>query len=241
MASAKIKINKHLDMSRLPKHIAIIMDGNGRWATRRGLPRNLGHKAGCENLKRIINHIYDLGIPYATFFTFSTENWKRPKEEIDGIFNVVRGYLDEDGSTFVEKDTKVIISGEYTKLPKDLVESINRIVEKTKHCKKFVLNLAINYGGRDEILRGINKAIEIGKPLDSQQEFSNLLYSKDIPDPDFIIRTSGEMRVSNFMLWQLAYSEFYFTNTYWPAFSEKDLQKAIIDFQKRKRRFGNVN
>lgn len=241
MASAKIKINKHLDMSRLPKHIAIIMDGNGRWATHRGLPRNLGHKAGCENLKRIINHIYDLGIPYATFFTFSTENWKRPKEEIDGIFNVVRNYLDEDGSTFVEKGAKVIVSGDYTKLPSDLVESINRIIEKTKHCKKFVLNLAINYGGRDEILRGVNKAIEAGKPIESQQEFSDLLYSKDIPDPDFIIRTSGEMRVSNFMLWQLAYSEFYFTNTYWPAFSEKDLQKAIIEFQKRKRRFGNVN
>ncbi len=241
MASAKIKINKHLDMSRLPKHIAIIMDGNGRWATHRGLPRNLGHKAGCENLKRIINHIYDLGISYATFFTFSTENWKRPKEEIDGIFNVVRNYLDEDGSTFVEKGAKVIVSGDYTKLPSDLVESINRIIEKTKHCKKFVLNLAINYGGRDEILRGVNKAIEAGKPIESQQEFSELLYSKDIPDPDFIIRTSGEMRVSNFMLWQLAYSEFYFTNTYWPAFSEKDLQKAIIEFQKRKRRFGNVN
>lgn len=241
MASAKIKINKHLDMSRLPKHIAIIMDGNGRWATHRGLPRNLGHKAGCENLKHIINHIYDLGIPYATFFTFSTENWKRPKEEIDGIFNVVRNYLDEDGSTFVEKGAKVIVSGDYTKLPSDLVESINRIIEKTKHCKKFVLNLAINYGGRDEILRGVNKAIEVGKPIKNQQEFSELLYSKDIPDPDFIIRTSGEMRVSNFMLWQLAYSEFYFTNTYWPAFSEKDLQKAIIEFQKRKRRFGNVN
>lgn len=240
MSAGKIKINKHLDLTRLPEHIAIIMDGNGRWATHRGLPRNMGHKAGCENLKRIIQHIYDLGIKYATFFTFSTENWKRPKEEIDGIFNIVRDYLDEDGEQFLEKGARVIVSGDYTKLPKDLVDSIERIVNKTKNCDKFTLNLAINYGGRDEILRGVNKAIKEGKELSSPKEFSDLLYSANLPDPDFIIRTSGEMRVSNFMLWQMAYSEFYFTKTYWPSFSEKDLQKALIDFQRRKRRYGNI-
>ena len=240
MSAGKIKINKHLDLTRLPEHIAIIMDGNGRWATHRGLPRNMGHKAGCENLKRIIQHIYDLGIKYATFFTFSTENWKRPQEEIDGIFNIVRDYLDEDGEQFLEKGAKVIVSGDYTKLPKDLVDSIERIVNKTQNCDKFTLNLAINYGGRDEILRGVNKAIKEGKELSSPKEFSDLLYSANLPDPDFIIRTSGEMRVSNFMLWQMAYSEFYFTKTYWPSFSEKDLQKALIDFQRRKRRYGNI-
>lgn len=234
------KINKHLDLSRLPEHIAIIMDGNGRWATRRGLPRNMGHKAGCENLKRIIEYIYDLGIKYATFFTFSTENWKRPKEEIDGIFNIVREYLDNDGDDFVKKDARIIVSGDYAKLPSDLVDSIKKIVEKTQNCKKFTLNLAINYGGRDEILMGVNKAVSEGKQLSTAEEFSKLLYTAELPDPDFIIRTSGEMRVSNFMLWQMAYSEFYFTKVFWPSFSEKDLQKALIEFQHRKRRYGNI-
>ncbi len=239
-ATSKIKLNKRLDLGRLPAHIAIIMDGNGRWATKRGLPRNMGHKAGCENLKKIVEFIYELGIKYATFFTFSTENWKRPQEEIDGIFNVVRDYLDEDGDEFVEKGAKIVVSGDYTKLPQDLVDAINRIIEKTKNCDKFVLNLAINYGGRDEILMGVNKAIQAGKELQNQQDFAKLLYNSDIPDPDFVIRTSGEMRVSNFMLWQMAYSEFYFTKVYWPSFTEKDLQKALIDYQQRKRRFGAV-
>lgn len=239
-ATSKIKLNKRLDLGRLPAHIAIIMDGNGRWATKRGLPRNMGHKAGCENLKKIVEFIYELGIKYATFFTFSTENWKRPQEEIDGIFNVVRDYLDEDGDEFVEKGAKIVVSGDYTKLPQDLVDAINRIIEKTKNCDKFVLNLAINYGGRDEILMGVNKAIQAGKELQNQQDFAKLLYNSDIPNPDFVIRTSGEMRVSNFMLWQMAYSEFYFTKVYWPSFTEKDLQKALIDYQQRKRRFGAV-
>lgn len=240
MPAGKLHVLKQLDLSRLPTHIAIIMDGNGRWATKRGLPRNLGHKAGCENLKRIITHIYDLGIKYATFFTFSTENWKRPQEEIDGIFNIVRDYLDEDAEEFLRRGAKVVVSGDYTRLPPDLVKSINNIIEKTKDCDRFTLNLAINYGGRDEILRAVNEAIKQGKPILNPAEFSKLLYSSDLPDPDFIIRTSGEMRVSNFMLWQMAYSEFYFTKTYWPAFSERELQLALIDFQKRKRRFGSI-
>lgn len=240
MSDGKLKVIKQLDLTRLPTHIAIIMDGNGRWATKRGLPRNMGHKAGCENLKRIIQHIYDLGIKYATFFTFSTENWKRPKEEIDGIFNIVRQYLDEDADQFVKRGARVVVSGDYKKLPQDLVDSISNIIKKTEKCDKFVLNLAINYGGRDEILMGVNEAIKQGKTLEKAEDFSKLLYSKDLPDPDFVIRTSGEMRVSNFMLWQMAYSEFYFTPTYWPSFSEKDLQRALVDFQKRKRRFGSL-
>lgn len=240
MEAKKIKINKHLDLSRLPQHIAIIMDGNGRWATKRGLPRNMGHRAGCENLKVIVEHIYDLGIKCATFFVFSTENWRRPKEEIDGIFNVVRDYLDEDGDDFVAKGAKVVISGDYTKLPEDLVAAFDRIIEKTKNCDKFILNLAVNYGAKDELLRGVNKAIKEGKVLESPADFDKFLYTADLPDLDFVIRTSGEMRLSNFMLWQLAYSELYFTPIYWPAFKPKDLQNALIDFQKRKRRFGAV-
>ena len=240
MEAKKVKINKKLDTSRLPQHIAIIMDGNGRWATKRGLPRNMGHRAGCENLKNIIQHIYDLGIKCATFFVFSTENWRRPKEEIDGIFEVVRNYLDEDGDEFVKKGARIIISGDYKKLPEDIVAAFDRIIDKTKDCTQFTLNLAVNYGAKDEILRGINQAIEKGELLNSADDFEKYLYTRDLPPLDFVIRTSGEMRLSNFMLWQLAYSELFFTPVYWPSFKPKDLQKALIDFQKRKRRFGAV-
>ena len=238
--TAKVKILRHLDLGRLPNHIAIIMDGNGRWATKRGLPRNMGHRAGCENLKRIVEHIYNLGIKCATFFTFSTENWKRPQEEIDGILNLIKEYMNTDTAEFVKKDAKIIISGDYKKFPEDIVKALEKAVEETKNCKSFTLNLAINYGGRDEILRAANLAIKKGQEIKSIDEFSSLLYTNELPDPDFVIRTSGEMRVSNFMLWQMAYSEFYFIKRYWPSFSESDLQKALIDFQKRKRRFGAI-
>lgn len=240
MEAKKVKINKRLDLARLPQHIAIIMDGNGRWATRRGLPRNMGHKAGCENLKVIVQHIYDLGIKCATFFVFSTENWRRPKEEIDGIFAVVRDYLNEDGDDFVKKGARIIVSGDYKKLPADIVETFEHLIDKTKDCTKFTLNLAVNYGARDEMLRGINMVVREGKELASPDEFEKYLYSSGLPPLDFVIRTSGEQRLSNFMLWQLAYSELYFTRTYWPSFSPKELQLALIDFQKRKRRFGAV-
>ncbi len=238
MPAEKIKINKQLNLNRLPEHIAIIMDGNGRWATKRGLPRNMGHKAGCENLKKIVEHIYELGIKCATFFVFSTENWKRPKEEIDGIFEVVRNYLDEDGEEFVKKGAKITISGDYKKLPKDIVAAMDRIIEKTKDCSRFILNLAVNYGAKDEILRGINLAIKEGKELTCAEDFDKFLYTNGLPKLDFVIRTSGELRLSNFMLWQLAYSELYFTDTYWPSFTPHKLQLALIDYQKRKRRFG---
>lgn len=239
MVLGETKVYRKLDLTKLPKHIAIIMDGNGRWATHRGLPRSLGHKAGCENIKRITRNIYDLGIGVVTFFAFSTENWKRPKEEIDNIFNLIREYVNESLDEFIEKDVKITFCGDYKKLPKDIVSAFEKAIKKTKNCKKFVINFAVNYGGRDEILRAVNKAIKNGKTLD-EKGFKDLLDTKDLIDPDFIIRTSGEMRVSNFMLYQMAYSEFYFCKTYWPSFSNKDLQTALIDFQKRKRRFGDI-
>ena len=175
MGAKKVKINKHLDLNRLPQHIAIIMDGNGRWATRRGMPRNFGHKAGCENLKKIVEHIYDLGIKCATFFVFSTENWRRPKEEIDGIFNVVRDYINDDGDDFVRRDSKVVISGDYKKLPSDIVEAFDNLIEKTKNCKSFTLNLAVNYGARDELLRAFNLAREAGVELKTAQDLEREL------------------------------------------------------------------
>ncbi len=240
MQAKKIKINKHLDLTRLPQHIAIIMDGNGRWATRRGLPRNFGHKAGCENLKKIVEHIYDLGIKCATFFVFSTENWRRPKEEIDGIFDVVRDYIEEDGQEFVQRGAKVVVSGDYKKLPSDIVEAFDDLIEKTKDGTRFTLNLAVNYGARDELLRAVRLANEAGVELTSPDDLEQFLYTAGLPDVDFVIRTSGEMRLSNFMLWQLSYSELYFTKTFWPSFTPKELQKALINFQNRKRRFGAV-
>lgn len=215
------------------------MDGNGRWAKKRGLPRKFGHKAGCENIKKITQNIYDLGIKVVTYFAFSTENWKRPKEEIDGIFDLIREYVKENIDEFLKKDTKIMFCGDYEKLPTDLVKSFKNAIEKTKNCKKFTINFAVNYGGRDEILRAVNKAKKIDGDINFKQ-FEELLDTHDIGDPDFVIRTSGEMRISNFMLYQLAYSEFYFTKTYWPSFSNKDLQKALIDFQKRDRRFGDI-
>ena len=233
------KIYKKLDLARLPNHIAIIMDGNGRWATRRGLPRSFGHKAGCENLKRIVENLTDLGIKNASFFTFSTENWKRPKEEIDAIFNAVREYLNEDTNILIERGIKVTYIGNISKLPEDLIEAFERVMNDTKNCDKMTLNLAINYSGRDEILRATNKAIKQGEILD-EQGFNKYLDLPELPDPDFVIRTSGELRISNFMLYQMAYSELYFTKTLWPDFCNKELQKALINFQKRDRRFGGL-
>ncbi len=237
---SSIKINKRLNLDRLPKHIAIILDGNGRWATKRGLPRNVGHKAGCENLKKVLQHIYDLGIYSTSLFLFSTENWKRPQEEIDGIFGIVKEYVTDVEDELVAKDVRVVVSGEYTRLPADLVESITKITDKTKSCQNRILNLAINYGGQDEILRAVKSAIEQGKKDISKEEFEGLLYTKGLPPLDFVIRTSGEMRLSNFMLWQMAYSELYFTRLLWPDFSPKELDKALIAYQQRKRRFGSI-
>lgn len=236
-----IKISRKLDLKRLPRHMGIILDGNGRWATKRRLPRNIGHKAGCENLKRIVRHIYELGIKYTTFFMFSTENWKRPKQEVDGIFDIVREYLHESVDEFVEYGVKIVTMGDASKLPEDLYKKLMEVVKATSKCDKLVLNLAINYGGRDEILRAVNLAIADGEILNTVTDFQKYLYTSDIPDPDFIIRTSGEMRVSNFMLFQMAYTEWYFTKTLWPDFTEKELQKCLINFQNRKRRFGALN
>lgn len=238
MVVGKTKIYRKLDLSRLPQHIAIIMDGNRRWATKRGLPKNLGHKAGCENIKKITQNIYDLGIKVVTFFAFSTENWKRSKDEIDNIFNLIREYVTESTEEFKQKGVKVMFVGEFKKLPKDIVEAFEKVTKETQNNNKFTINFAVNYGGRDEIIRAVNQAVN-NKQQVTEESFKQLLDTKMLPDPDFIIRTSGEQRVSNFMLYQMAYSELYFTKTYWPSFTNKELQTALIHFQNRKRRFGS--
>ena len=227
-------------LSNLPLHIGIIMDGNGRWATRRGLPRNLGHKEGMRAVERTIDALIKFGIKVVTFFAFSTENWKRSKEEIEGIFALVRDYLNTNSNYFSEKGVKVRSMGDLDKFPKDLTSALENAKEETKHNDKLVLNLALNYGGRDDITYSVNKLIKSGKKAITEKDILDNLYSEGLPEPDLIIRTSGEQRISNFMIYQAAYSEYYFTKTYWPDFDEKCLKKALVAFQKRERRYGGI-
>ena len=222
----------------IPSHIAIIMDGNGRWATKRCLPRNLGHKEGMNAVKRTIQACLDLGVKYCTFFAFSTENWKRSKEEVEGIFNLLRDCLKNDKFDFENKGIKVNSIGELSPFPDDLKETLSSIKEKTSQNDKLVLTLALNYGGRDDLVRAFMKLKY--KECITEKDIKENLDTFDLPDPDLIIRTSGEQRISNFLLFQMAYSEFYFTKTYWPDFDKKALIKAIENFSKRDRRFGGI-
>ena len=231
-------MQKEIISDKSPKHIAIIMDGNGRWATKRGLPRNLGHKAGIKAIERTIDAMIKFQIPVLSLFAFSTENWKRDKEEIDGIFSLVRDYLSENKDSFLKKGVRVVSMGDIKAFPDDLVSSLESVQEETKNNDKLTLNLALNYGGRADIIRAVNEVIKDKKTKIDEKDLPKYLYSYPLPDPDLVIRTSGEMRLSNFMMYQLAYCELYFTPVLWPDFGEKDLKKAIIDFQKRERRFG---
>ena len=225
-------------VKNIPAHIGVILDGNGRWAKKRGLPRLKGHEKGIQSVKKTILAAKDLGIKAISFFAFSTENWKRPKEEVDGIFDIVENFLKEN--EFDDDNIKLIIMGDISPLRENLRKTIEEIVERTKDNKGMIVNIAINYGGRDEILRAINLILKEKKDKISSEEFENYLYTKDLPPLDFVIRTSGEKRISNFMLYQIAYAELYFPKVYWPSFNEKYLKKAIKVYQKRNRRFGSV-
>ena len=229
-----------IKVSSLPQHIAIIMDGNGRWATRRGMPRKFGHKAGVDAVKRTIQACLKFGIKYCTFFAFSTENWKRNKEEINAIFSLVREHLEESRQAMIKQGIKVNTIGVLNPFPPDLIQSINEIKEATKNNKNLNVTFALNYGGRDELVRAVNQLIKIGKQDITQDDISSTLDSSFMPDPDLVIRTSGEQRLSNFMLYQMAYSELYFPKKYWPDFNEKQLKKAILIYQKRDRRYGGI-
>ena len=233
-------IKQKLDSSKFPNHIAFIIDGNGRWAKKRGLPRSLGHKAGIKTCKSTIIECLNLGIKYVSMYGFSTENWNRPKDEIDTLFNLFRDFIKKELEPLLKKDIKFIVSGDYTAFPADLVEAVEDAVEDSKNNKKMVLNLCINYGGKPEIVRAVNNIIKDGVKVVDEQTIQKYLYTAQIPDPDLIVRTSGEQRLSNFMLWQGAYSEFYFPKTYWPDFNTNELYKALIDYSKRNRRFGAI-
>jgi undecaprenyl diphosphate synthase len=230
----------------LPKHIAIIMDGNGRWAKKRNLPRIAGHKAGVEALRDVIKTCSNIGISYLTLFAFSTENWKRPTQEVNALMELLVIYLRKEVSELHRNDVIIKVIGDISKLPETAITEINKATEMTSNNSGLTVNIALNYGGRSEILLGVEKIAkkilnnELKLQDINESVFSNFLYTKGIPDPDLIIRTSGELRISNFLIWQAAYSELWFTDIYWPDFKGKHLIKAIKDYQKRKRRFGGI-
>lgn len=230
----------------IPNHIAIIMDGNGRWATQQGKTRTTGHKAGSNNIKKICKKADELGVRYITVYAFSTENWKRPQREVDFLMNLLRQYLKDSIKKARKDNMRVRVIGNRHELAADIVAAIEELEEASKDATGLTLIIALNYGGRDEILRGMKKIAQKieDKSLkieEIQESTINMaLDTWDIPDPELMIRTSGEMRLSNFLLWQLAYAEFYFTQLHWPDFKEDELMKAIIYYSSRQRRFGGI-
>ena len=228
-----------VDMGRLPRHIAIIMDGNGRWAKKRGLPRTAGHKVGAEVFRDIATYCQELGIEYLTIYAFSTENWKRPKDEVDVLMSLLEQYLQEAIDTMERDHIRLRVLGDVAGLSPQLQRMIDETNAISTHYQGFQANICLNYGGRAEILRAARLCAEAGEEW-TEENFSKYLWSAGIPNPELIIRPSGELRLSNFLLWQCAYSEFYFCDTLWPDFKRKDLDLAIIDFQHRDRRFGGV-
>lgn len=222
---------------QLPQHIAIIMDGNRRWAKEKGLPEFEGHRIGEEKIEPIVDTAIEMDIGYLTFWAFSTENWYRSKKEVAFLLNLYRNQLHKKVDSFHKKNVRVNVIGDINMFPEDIQKKTKQWIEKTKNNKKITVNIALSYGGRDEIIRTINKWSKRATPLTIQQ-FSNFLDTAGQPDPDLLIRTGGEKRLSGFLLWQLEYAELYFTDVYWPDFTPKELKYAIEDFQNRQRRFG---
>ena len=230
-------------LTKIPEHVAIIMDGNGRWAKSRGLPRLAGHRAGTENLRRIIRACVEFGVKYLTIYAFSTENWSRPKDEVDGLLSIVEDVIGRELNELHKEGVRLRHLGHLDRLPATLQENILDAVEITQNNTRLTLNIAFNYGGRDEIACAIRSMIENHvKPEDVTPELvDQYLFTAGVPDPDLIIRTSGEMRVSNFLLWQGAYSELYITPTYWPDFDRDEFRKALVEYGRRDRRYGRVS
>ena len=227
----------------IPKHIAIIMDGNGRWAKEKGKLRVEGHKKGAENIEKIIDYSIKLGVKYLTVYAFSTENWKRPEVEVKALMKLFAKYLEDKKEELKKQGVKLLVTGTEENIPNKLLKKIRDTEEYLSDCNQITFNIAFNYGGRKEIVDGINKIIKENRENKeiNEEEFKKYLYRPEIPDPELVIRTSGEFRVSNFLLWEIAYSEFYVTNVYWPDFDEREYDLAIASYNKRDRRFGGVN
>jgi len=233
-----------IDPNRLPRHIAIIMDGNGRWAKKKSLSRISGHMKGVDAVKEVVTACRELGIKVLTLYAFSIENWKRPAEEVTALMKLLREYLIKESEEMIQNNIRLNAIGRLEDLPSDVQDVLKETMEKTEKCDGMTLNLALSYGGRSEILHAIHEILSdfrkgrIQSEEMSIQRFSQYLWTKGLPDPDLLIRTSGELRVSNFLLWQIAYTELYVTETLWPDFDRDELLKAIADYQSRERRFG---
>lgn len=230
-----------IDLDLLPRHVALIMDGNGRWAKKRSLPRNAGHAAGAKNFKDIARYCNKIGIKYLTVYAFSTENWKRPKEEVDGIMNLLRDYL-KDATNFKVENIKLNFIGDFAPLSEDIRQLIANDEKESENATGLQVNIALNYGGRDEIVHAVREIVAEGISPDAitEQTLSEHLYTAGQPDPDLIIRPSGEYRLSNYLIWQSAYAEYWFSDVLWPDFRPEQLEKAIDAFNSRNRRFGGI-
>ncbi|HEX2695097.1 MAG TPA: isoprenyl transferase [Acidobacteriota bacterium] len=234
---------RRLDVSRLPRHVAVIMDGNGRWARERGLARIEGHKAGSDSVSEIVEASARLGIKVLSLFAFSKENWKRPRQEVSRLWALLRGYLKKDGRVLSENDLRLMVIGQRNGIPRAVLGELERLEAKTRDNRRMIVALALNYGGRAEILEAVKGLLrEKGADPDALTEdaFARRLYTASLPDPDLLIRTSGEMRVSNFLLWQIAYAEIWITPVLWPDFRKKHLLEALCEYQTRERRFGDI-
>lgn len=231
------------EFTKLPTHIAIIMDGNGRWAKARGLPRIEGHRAGTESLRRVIRAFVEFGVPYLTIYAFSTENWARPKDEVNGLMMLLESVVVNELEELHQEGVCIRHIGRLEAMPTGLAAKVKRAIEVTKNNTKLYLTIAWNYGGRDEVIHAVQKMLAEGlKPEQvNEQMFGNYLFTAGTPDPDLIIRTSGELRLSNFLIWQSAYSEWVISPVFWPDFGKEELRQAILDFGKRDRRYGKVN
>ncbi len=233
-----------IDLKNIPQHIAIIMDGNGRWAKKRGLSRSMGHREGSRTLKKIVEACYELGVKYLTVFAFSTENWSRPKEEVNQLLDLLLEYLRNAEKELKGKNVRIKVIGDRKRLPDEIRTEIDRVEKNTSHISGLDFIIALNYGGRQEIVDAVSSLaddIKEGRIEEVNEEaIVRRLYTNGIPDPDLLIRTSGEMRISNFLIWQCSYSEFFFCDVLWPDFKESHLREAILSYQGRQRRFGGV-
>lgn len=227
-------------MNPVPQHIAIIMDGNGRWAKQRGLSRLDGHRAGSERVEEVVEACKDLGVKYLTLYAFSDENWMRPEQEVSALMELLSFYIKSKCEKMVSRGVRFRTIGDVSKLPPTVLNDINEVMERTKHCSDINMILALSYGSHAEIARACNKLINEGKQKITPEDIESRLDTADMPPPDLLIRTSGECRISNFLLWQIAYAELYFTDVPWPDFTGEELVKAVDDYKKRERRFGRV-
>lgn len=234
---------KQLDFTRLPKHVAVIMDGNGRWAKKKNMPRVEGHRAGAKSVREVVETCGRIGIRYLSLYAFSKENWKRPKKEIATLWRLLEDYLRKEGKVLVENNFRLQVIGQKAAIPQSVIKELDRVETLTKNNDRLTILLALNYGGRSEIVDAVKRIMDdpgLDKSSLDEARFSQYLYTADIPDPDLLIRTSGELRVSNFLLWQIAYTEIWITEELWPDFRKKHLLNALVEFQKRERRFGDI-